>query len=93
MQDLLLAILNLSELNSLTNNAKIRSSVKFLLIRYVMIKTSQIMGLAIFFNFLIFTNLASHVITTCRNFSPIPNIPLLIAIIFLNNDKMRKNGD
>ena len=58
-----------------------------------MIKTSQIMGPAIFFNFLIFTNLVSHVITTSGNFSPIPNIPLLIAIIFMNNDKMRKNGD
>ena len=58
-----------------------------------MIKTSQIMGPAIFLIFLIFTNLVSHVITTSRNFSPIPNIPLLIAIIFMNNDEMRKNGD
>ena len=31
----LLAILNSSELNSLANNAKIRSSLKFLLIRYL----------------------------------------------------------
>ena len=34
MQDVLLAIYNFSELKSLANNAKIRSSLKFLLVRY-----------------------------------------------------------
>ena len=33
-RDVLLAILNSSELKNLANNAKIRSSLKFLLIRY-----------------------------------------------------------
>ena len=34
MRDVLLAINNFSKLKSLANNAKIRSSLKFLLIRY-----------------------------------------------------------
>ena len=34
-RDVLLAILNFSELKDLANNAKMRSSLKFLLVRYV----------------------------------------------------------
>ena len=39
--DVLLAIFNLSELKNLANNAKIGSSLKFLLIRYAVMMTKE----------------------------------------------------